>query len=122
MELGYNPMIPKVDGLTTFLLTTVFAATLLYSCGAKEAPREIRVTVPPNFSGQMTLDPCASGVSAEVTLSARGTAATSACPKQGETVTLTIVKGSETYRIPTTEVTIERAGDGLPVAIKARVH
>ena len=115
-------MIQKLDGLTALLLATVFAAFLLYSCGAKQAPREIRVTVPPNFSGEMTLDPCANGLSAEVTLSERGTAATSACPRPGETVTLTVVKGNENYRIPTNEVTIERAGDGLPVAIKARVR
>ena len=115
-------MIRKLDGLTTLLLATVFAAFLLYSCGAKQAPREIRVTVPSNYSGEMTLDPCEIGFSAEVTLTARGTASTSACPRPGETVTLTVVKGAENYRIPSNEVTIERAGDGLPVAIKAHVR
>lgn len=115
-------MVRKLDGLTTLLLATVFAAFLLYSCAAKQAAREIRVTVPSDFSGEMTLDPCTTGLSPEVTLSARGTAQTSACPKPGETVTLTVVKGGQNYRIPTNEVTIERAGDGLPVAIKAHVH
>ena len=115
-------MIRKLDGLTTLLLATVFAAFLLYSCGAKQAPKEIKVTVPADFSGQITLDPCTTGLPAEVTLNAHGTAATSACPKAGDTVTLTVVKGNESYRIPTDEVTIERAGDGLPVAIKARVR
>lgn len=115
-------MIRKLDGLTTLLLATVFAAFLLYSCAAKQAPREIKVTVPADFSGQMTLDPCASGLSSEVMLTVKGTAPTSACPKPGETVTLTVVKGSQNYRIPTNEVTIERAGDGLPVAIKARIR
>jgi hypothetical protein len=115
-------MVRKLDGLTTLLLATVFAAFLLYSCAAKQAPREIRVTVPADFSGDMTLDPCAAGLSSEVRLSARGTAQTSACPKPGETLTLTVVKGGQNYRIPTNEVTIERAGDGLPVAIKAHVR
>jgi hypothetical protein len=115
-------MIQRLDGLTTFLIATVFAAFLLYSCGAKQAPKEIKVTVPADFSGEMTLDPCTSGVSAEVTLNARGIAATSACPKPGETVTLTVVKGGQNYRVPTDDVTIERAGDGLPVTIKARVR
>jgi hypothetical protein len=123
MELGCSPdMIRKLDGLTALLLATVFAASLLYSCAAKQAPREIKVNVPPDFSGQITLDPCTAGLSAEVTLTARGTAATSACPKPGETVTLTVVKGSQNYRIPSNDVTIERAGDGLPVAIKANVR
>jgi hypothetical protein len=115
-------MIRKLDGLTTLLLATVFAAFLLYSCGAKQASREIKVTVPADFSGEITLDPCTTGLSAEVTLSDRGTAATSACPKPGETVTLTVVKGGRNYRIPTDEVTIQRAGDGLPVAIKAHIR
>src|ERR1700759_1546795 len=114
-------MIRKLDGLTTLLLATVFAAFLLYSCGAKQAPRELTVTVPADYSGPVTLDPCTAGLPAEVTVNAHGTAATSACPKPGETVTLTVVKGNQNYRIPTDEVTIERAGDGLPVAIKAKV-
>ena len=114
-------MIRKLDGLTTLLLATVFAAFLLYSCGAKQAPRELKVTVPEGYSGQVTLDPCTDGLSAEVTVNSHGTAPTSACPKPGETVTLIVVKGSQNYRIPTNDVTIERAGDGLPVAIKAQV-
>src|ERR1700684_3595731 len=122
-ELGCSPkMIRKLDGLTMLLLATVFAAFLLYSCAAKQAPREIKVTVPPDFSGQITLDPCTAGLSARVTLSARGTAPTAACPKPGETVTLTVVKESQNYRIPSNDVTIERAGDGLPVAIKAHIR
>ena len=123
MELGCSPkMIRKLDGLTTLLLATVFAASLLYSCGAKQAPREIRVTVPADFSGQISLDPCTTGLPPDAMVDARGVASTSACPKAGETVTLTVVKGGQTYRVPSNEVTIERAGDGLPVAIKARVR
>jgi len=112
----------KLDGLTALLLATVFAASLLYSCAAKQAPREVTVTVPPDFSGQITLDPCGKGVPTEITLSAKGTAATAACPGTGETVSLTVIKGGTSYRISSADVTIERAGDGLPVAIKARVH
>jgi hypothetical protein len=115
-------MIEKLDGLTTLLLAAVFAAFLLFSCGAKQAPKEIKVTVPADFSGEMTLDPCANGLPAEVSLNARGVAPTSACPKPGETVTLTVVKSGQNYRVPTEEVKIERAGDGLPVAIRARVR
>ena len=115
-------MIRKLDGLTTLLLATVFAAFLLYSCGAKQAPREIKVTVPADFSGEITLDPCSSGLSTEVTINARGAAPTAACPRAGETITLTVMKGGQYYRIPSNEVKIERAGDGLPVAIKARIR
>lgn len=111
----------KLDGLTTLLLATVFAASLLYSCAAKQAPREITVKVPADFSGEMTLDPCSAGVSTEITLSAQGKAATAACPGTGETVSLTVVKGEASYRVSADDVEIERAGDGLPVAIKARV-
>ncbi len=111
----------KLDGLTTLLLATVFAASLLYSCAAKQAPREITVRVPADFSGEMTLDPCTRGVSTEITLSAKGTATTAACPSRGETVSLTVIKGGTSYRVPSEEVKIDRAGDGFPVAIKARV-
>jgi hypothetical protein len=111
----------KLDGLTTLLLATVFAASLLYSCAAKQAPREITVAVPADFTGEMRLDPCGRGVPAEITLNAKGTATTAACPEPGETVSLTVVKGGKSFRISADAVRIERAGDGLPVAIRARV-
>jgi hypothetical protein len=119
---AYCDMNRRLDGLTTLLLATVFAASLLYSCAAKRAPREVTVTVPADYSGEMTLDPCGKSVPGEITLSARGTASTAVCPEPGETVSLTVIKGGVSYRISSDDVTIERAGDGLPVAIKARVR
>ena len=114
-------MIRRLDGLTALLIATVFATSLLYSCAAKQAPREITVTVPADYSGEINLDPCSQGVSSEVTLSAKGTADTAVCPQPGETVSLTVIKGETSYHISPDDVKIERAGDGLPVAIKARV-
>ena len=114
-------MIRRLDGLTALLIATVFATSLLYSCAAKQAPREITVTVPADYSGEVNLDPCSQGVPAQVTLSAKGTAETAACPQPGETVSLTVIKGGTSYHISPDDVKIERAGDGLPVAIKARV-
>jgi hypothetical protein len=114
-------MIRKLDGITTLLLATIFATFLLFSCAAKQAPREIIVTVPANYTGEITLDPCSSHSSTEVAVDASGNASTSACPHAGETVTLKVMKGGVSYRVPANDVTIERAGDGIPVVIKARV-
>jgi hypothetical protein len=114
-------MLRKLDGLTTLLLATIFATFLLFSCAAKQAPQEITVKVPENYSGALTLDPCAPDSSAEVVVNSRGSARTSACPKPGESVTLTIVQGGVERRISPDQVTIEGAGDGLPVAIKTRI-
>jgi hypothetical protein len=114
-------MIRRLDGLTIILLATIFATFLLFSCAAKQAPREITVTVPPDYSGQVTLDPCSARSSATVSVDSSGSGTTSACPQQGETVTITIVKDGVDLRVPLDQVIIERAGDGLPVAIKARV-
>jgi hypothetical protein len=115
----------KLDSLTTLLLATIFAAFLLFSCAAKQAPREITVKVPASYSGDLTLDPClprsSVDVSVDVSVDAKGFAPTSACPKPGETVTLTVVRAGEKVRVPPDQITIERAGDGLPVAIKAHV-
>src|SRR5580700_7196554 len=85
------------------------------------APLEIVDKVPPDYSGELKLDPCSSQSSAEASVDSKGTAETSACPKPGETVTLTVVRGGQTFRVPPDQVTIERAGDGFPVAIKTRV-
>jgi hypothetical protein len=70
-------------------------------------PREVTVTVPADFSGQITLDPCGKGIPTEIALSAKGTAATAACPGTGETVSLTVIKGGTSYRISSDDVTIE---------------
>jgi hypothetical protein len=114
-------MIRKLDGLTTLLLATIFATFLLFSCAAKQAPREIAVKVPADYSGELSLSPCSTSAPAEVSADSRGFGFTSACPKADETVTLTVIRGGTDVRVPPDQVTIERAGDGLPVAIKARV-
>jgi hypothetical protein len=114
-------MIRRLDGLTTLLLATIFAAFLLFSCAAKQAPHEITVKVPDNYSGELSLDPCTPGSSAQVTVNSKGSGQTSACPKPGEEVSLTVVQSGLEYRVPRDHLKIERAGDGLPVAIKARV-
>lgn len=113
-------MIRKLDGLTTLLLATIFATFLLFSCAAKQAPWEITVKVPADYSGELNLTPCSTGAPAEVSVDSRGFGATSACPKADETVTLTVIRDGAELRVPPDQVTIERAGDGLPVAIKAR--
>jgi hypothetical protein len=79
------------------------------------------VTVPADYSGEINLDPCSQGVPAQVALSAKGTGVTAVCPQPGETVSLTVIKGGTSYHISPDDVKIERAGDGLPVAIKTRV-
>jgi hypothetical protein len=117
----FDNMIRKLDGLVVCLLATVFAAFLMFSCAAKEAPREIIVNVPAGFLGELSLSPCMDKSVGEVTLNAQGAGTTAACPRVGETLTLTVVKDGKSYRIPPDQVTIERAGDGLPVAIRARV-
>jgi hypothetical protein len=114
-------MMQKLDGLTTLLLATIFAAFLLFSCAAKQAPREITVKVPVNYSGDLTLSPCSPQSSADVSVDTKGAGPTSACPKPGETVALTVVRSGEEVRVAPEQVTIERAGDGLPVSIKAHV-
>jgi hypothetical protein len=114
-------MMQKLDGLTTLLLATIFAAFLLFSCAAKQAPHEITVNVPANYSGDLTLNPCSPRSSVDVSVDGKGSAPTSACPKPGETVTLRVVRNGEEVRVAPEQVTIERAGDGLPVSIKAHV-
>jgi len=114
-------MIQKLDSLTTLLLATIFATFLLFSCAAKQAPHEITVRVPDNYSGELNLAPCSQDSSAEVAVDLQGAARTSACPKPGESVTLTVIQGGVERRLSPDQVNIERAGDGMPVAIKARL-
>jgi hypothetical protein len=114
-------MTRRLDGLTTLLLATIFATLLLFSCAAKQAPRDITVKVPENYSGPLNLNPCFQESSGEVSVDSNGSARTSACPKPGESVTLTVVQGGVEHRIPPDQITIERAGDGLPVMIKTRI-
>jgi hypothetical protein len=114
-------MIRRLDGLTTLLVATIFATFLLFSCAAKQAPHEITVKVPDNYSGELNLVPCSQGSPAEVAVNSNGSGQTSACPKPGDELSLRVVQSGLERRVPPDQVRIERAGDGLPVAIKARV-
>jgi hypothetical protein len=114
-------MIRRLDGLTTLLLATIFATFLLFSCAAKQAPHDITVKVPPDYSGELILAPCSPQASTQVSVDSKGSASTSVCPAANESVTLTVIRGGSDLRVPPDQVTIERAGDGLPVAIKARI-
>ena len=91
-------MIRRLDSLTASLTATVFATSLMYSCAARQAPREITATVAADYSGEINLDPCSQGVPAQVALSAKGTAETAACLQPGETVSLTVIKGGTSYQ------------------------
>jgi hypothetical protein len=117
-------MIRKLDGMTTVLVATMFATFLLFSCAAKQAPREIVVTVPANFTGEIRLEPCSAvgpGTTSEVAVDASGHAAISACPQPDETVALKVMKGGVSYSLAPKDVRIQRAGDGMAVAIRARI-
>jgi hypothetical protein len=100
----------------------VLSALLLFSCGAARSAQEIMVQVPEEFTGTVKIDPCESKASVDhVLVDAKGLAATSACPKPGQRVTLLIVRAGKTYRITPENVAVLRAGDGLPVRIQASV-
>jgi hypothetical protein len=100
----------------------VLSALLLFSCAAAKSAQEITVQVPPEFTGMVLINPCDPKATADHALvNARGLAATSACPKPGQQVTLLIDRAGKTYRISPENVIVLRAGDGLPVEINATV-
>ena len=104
------------------LYVVVLSALLLFSCGAAKSAQEITVKVPDQFAGVLHIAPCdRNGGPEPVITDPQGAASTSACPKGGRQVTLVVLRAGQTYRISPEEVTIRRAGDGVPVSIEATV-
>jgi hypothetical protein len=107
--------------ILTPLYVTLLSALLLFSCGAGSSAREITVQVPDTFAGTLRISPCDRSQSERVAVDERGVTATSVCPRSGEQVTLVVIRSGQTYRISPENVTIRRAGDGLPVSIEATI-
>ena len=100
----------------------VLSALLMFSCAAAKSAQEITVQVPPEFTGTVRINLCDPKASTDHALvSAQRLAATSACPKPGQQITLLIERAGKTYRITPENVIVQRAGDGLPVEINAPV-
>jgi hypothetical protein len=101
------------------LYVTILSALLVFSCGAAKSPQEITVRVPDEFSGIVRVTPCDRTSAERAIASSQGVAATTACPGKNDQVTLVLIRSGQIYRIPPEQVTIRRAGDGLPVSIEA---
>jgi hypothetical protein len=100
----------------------VFSSLFLFSCGARKSPKQIAIRVGDDFAGVLRIRPCAASGSVDnLSADERGAAETSVCPYDSEQITLLVSRAGKTYRISPENVTVVRAGDGLPVSIEARV-
>jgi hypothetical protein len=91
---------------------------LLASCAAKPAPLQINCVTLAKVSGHVHLVPCSRQASNPVQLDDAGSGATSACPKDNNVELVVIRDGQPTFVLPD-QVHVQRAGDGIAVAIDA---
>jgi hypothetical protein len=99
--------------------TALVISLVLASCAAKEAPTRVTVKVPNSFSGVLHLRPCVGGAKEPIVADAQGSADIFACPLGA--VEIVVIKGSSTIYVKSEDVSVNRAGDGIPVAISASV-
>jgi hypothetical protein len=99
--------------------TALVISLALASCAAKEAPARVTVRVPDSFSGVLHLRPCVGGAKEPIVADAQGSADIFACPL-GD-LEIVVNRGSSTVYIKSEDVSMSRAGDGIPVAITASV-
>jgi hypothetical protein len=91
---------------------------LLASCGAKSAPLQINCVTLAKVSGHVHLVPCSRQASNQVQLDDAGSGVTSACPKDNNVELVVTRNGQPTFILPD-RVHVQRAGDGVAVAIDA---
>jgi len=91
---------------------------LLASCAAKPAPLQINCVTLAKVSGHVHLVPCSRQASNPVQLDDAGSGVTSACPKDNNVELVVIRDGQPTFILPD-QVHVQRAGDGIAVAIDA---
>ncbi len=99
--------------------TALVISLALASCAAKEAPARVTVTVADSFSGLVHLRPCVEGAKDPIVADAQGSADMSACPLGN--LEIVVIKGNNTVYVKSEDVSVSRAGDGIPVAVTASV-
>ncbi len=99
--------------------TALIISLSLASCAAKEPPARVTVKVAESFSGVLHLRPCVEGAKEPVVADAQGSADMTACPLGN--LELVVIKGNNTVYVKSEDVSVSRAGDGIPVAVTASV-
>jgi hypothetical protein len=107
-------------GLVKFSLLTALAISLsLASCAAKSMPTIVTVKVADTYSGPLHLKPCEKSAKEPAVVDQQGNGETSACPYGG--VEIVVIKQTQKIYITSEQVRVDKTGDGIPVAITARV-
>jgi hypothetical protein len=88
-----------------------------------QAPKELAVNVPHNFSGALHIHVCEKNAPENnITVDDRGEGSTSMCLGKDEKVELRIVGKDRPEVIPANLVTINRTGDGIPTSLEAKIQ
>jgi hypothetical protein len=92
------------------------SACTLFSCADTSLPQEIKIEIPEGYHGNLHITVCSAAA-------ARGGSAGEVpvvdCPTRGVRIELAVTQGSKVFVIPPEKLTIEKTGDGIPVAIEA---
>jgi hypothetical protein len=109
---------PSVTGMMPSLGIALVISCFLLSC-AKSGGTAITVEVADTFSGLVRIEACVKDAHENVAVDGRGHGKTSACPS-GD-LDLVVVRRGKIIFIPSDHVSILRTGDGMPVAISAKI-
>jgi hypothetical protein len=101
------------------LLTALAIPLSLASCAAQSTPTIVTVKVADTYSGPLHLKPCEKEAKEPALVDEQGNGETSACPDGG--VEIVVIRQAQKIYITSEQVRVDKTGDGIPVAITARV-
>jgi hypothetical protein len=114
---------PRVVQLLQRCVPVLATAVFLFSCAAKKSVAQLTVEIPADFSGQLRIHPCRAGAPSEHLMAdPSGQADTSTCLQGGEQVDVVVVRSGRAWQIPSSQMELLRAGDGMVVEIRANTQ
>jgi hypothetical protein len=94
----------------------------MLSCGSSNPPKQLIVHVEPEYSGTIHIEACVkSSPASDISVDARGFGSTSLCPSADDRIELTIIRGSQTVVVNSSEINISRTGDGIATSIETKI-
>jgi hypothetical protein len=99
-------------------LLPLFLVCWLFSCGSTNPPRQIKITIPEDYIGDLHITPCKTSPSSA---DQQGNVSVTDCAQPSERIQLSVTQGARVFVVPPEKLVILRTGDGIPVLINTHI-
>jgi hypothetical protein len=113
----------QMSRISILVCGDILAGCLMFSCGLGQAPKELTVGVPHDFSGSLHIHVCdKTARENNIAVDDIGEGSTSMCLEKDDRVQLRIIGQDRREIIPANLVTITRTGDGIATVVEAKIQ